>query len=70
MIKLNRYKVTVKQTVWHTYIFESGETDANGVADYFYEMEPEEQDAAKHSSESYEWEIDNIELLKPLELKQ
>jgi hypothetical protein len=59
-----KYKLTVKETVWHTFVFVSGETEREDVVDYFYEMEPDEQEAAKRSSESYEWEVEEIEVME------
>ena len=59
-----KYKLTVKETVWHTFVFVSGETEREDVVDYFYEMDPDEHEAAKRSSESYEWEVEEIEVME------
>jgi hypothetical protein len=61
-----KYKLTVRETVWHTFVFETAETEPDDVAAYFYEMSFEEQEAAKVSSDSFDWEVDEIERLEKI----
>lgn len=61
-----KYKVTMRETIWNTYVFESGESDEQDAYERFLAMTHEEQEAAKVSVESYEWELDEIERVEKI----
>jgi len=61
-----KYKITMKETFWNTYVFESGESDEQDAYEHFLEMTHEEQEAAKVLVESYEWEMDEIERVEKI----
>lgn len=56
-----KYRLTVREDVWHTYEIDTDLTGHDEISSLFYDMDPEDQKNALRFSESFCWEVEEVE---------
>jgi len=56
-----RYAIDVKEVTWHRFEIDTDLTDPEEIEQFFYEMDPEDQQASLLFSDSQEWAIETVE---------
>ena len=59
---MNRYRITMREIVYHTHEVETDLSDEVLVMEYFHQLDPQETCVG---TESDGWELDDIEKVKP-----